>query len=79
MRAGVGRPGGGLVGSVWGGAWVERRIWVDGRLVPWGDATLHLLAHSVARGSLVFDYMSVHETPRGPAVFRLGRPRRSAS
>lgn len=49
----------------------DRRIWIDGRLVPWEDATLHVLAHSTARGSLVFDYMSVHETSRGPAIFRL--------
>lgn len=49
-----------------------RRIWMDGALVPWDRATVHVLAHSVQRGSLVFDYMSVCETPRGPAVFRLG-------
>ncbi|MEN8158814.1 MAG: aminotransferase class IV [Myxococcota bacterium] len=49
----------------------DRRIWLDGRLVPWAEATVHVLAHSMARGSLVFDYMSVHETPRGPAIFRL--------
>ncbi|MDX1648949.1 MAG: aminotransferase class IV [Myxococcota bacterium] len=48
-----------------------RRIWIDGRLVPWAEATVHVLAHSHQRGSLVFDYMSVHETRRGPAVFRL--------
>jgi branched-chain amino acid aminotransferase len=50
---------------------VNRRIWVDGRLVPWEQATVHLLSHSLQRGSLIFDYMSVHETPKGPAVFRL--------
>jgi branched-chain amino acid aminotransferase len=50
---------------------VNRRIWVDGALVPWEQATVHLLSHSLQRGSLIFDYMSVHETPRGPAVFRL--------
>jgi branched-chain amino acid aminotransferase len=49
----------------------DRRIWLDGRLVPWAEATVHVLAHSMARGSLVFDYMSVHETSRGPAIFRL--------
>jgi branched-chain amino acid aminotransferase len=49
----------------------DRRIWMDGELVPWGRATVHLLSHSLQRGSLVFDYMSVHETPRGTAVFRL--------
>jgi branched-chain amino acid aminotransferase len=50
---------------------VSRTIWLDGELVPWERATVHLLSHSLQRGSLVFDYMSVHETPRGAAVFRL--------
>ncbi len=49
----------------------DRRIWLDGALVPWGDAQVHVLSHSMARGSLVFDYMSVHETSRGTAIFRL--------
>ena len=50
---------------------VDRLIWRDGELVPWEQATVHLLSHSLQRGSLVFDYMSVHETPKGPAVFRM--------
>jgi branched-chain amino acid aminotransferase len=49
----------------------DRRIWIDGELVPWERATVHVLSHSLQRGSLVFDYMSVHATPRGAAVFRL--------
>lgn len=49
----------------------ERRIWIDGRLVPWAEATVHVLSHSHQRGSLVFDYLGAHRTPRGPAVFRL--------
>lgn len=49
----------------------DRQIWIDGGLVPWRDATVHVLSHSLQRGSLVFDYMSLHETPRGLAVFRL--------
>ena len=48
-----------------------RTIWLDGALVPWEAARVHVLAQSLARGSLIFDYMSVHETPRGPAIFRL--------
>ena len=39
--------------------------------MPWQAATVHVLSHSLQRGSLIFDYLSVHETPRGPAVFRL--------
>jgi branched-chain amino acid aminotransferase len=50
---------------------VDRLIWRNGELVPWDQATVHVLSHSLQRGSLVFDYMSVHDSPRGPAVFRL--------
>lgn len=49
----------------------DRLVWIDGALRPWAEATVHVLSHSVQRGSLVFDYMSVHETPRGAAIFRL--------
>ena len=49
----------------------NRLIWLDGILRPWADATVHVLSHSLQRGSLVFDYMSVHETPRGVSIFRL--------
>ena len=50
---------------------IDRLIWLNGSLAPWESVTVHVLSHSLQRGSLVFDYMSVHETPRGPAIFRL--------
>jgi branched-chain amino acid aminotransferase len=47
-------------------------IWIDGEFVPWENATVHLLSHSMQRGTLVFDYLGVTEVPgRGPAIFRL--------
>ena len=49
----------------------DRKIWRDGEFVAWRDATVHVLAQSLQRGSLAFDYISVHETPRATAVFRL--------
>ena len=52
---------------------IDRLIWLDGEFVAWRNATVHVLSHSVQRGSLVFDYMSVHDTPRGVCVFRLDR------
>jgi branched-chain amino acid aminotransferase len=52
---------------------VNRVIWLNGELVPWAQATVHVLSQSLQRGSLVFDYMAVRETPRGPAIFRLDR------
>ncbi len=50
---------------------IDRQIWLDGEFVPWEQATVHVLSHSVQRGSLVFDYLSVHATPRGACLFRL--------
>jgi branched-chain amino acid aminotransferase len=52
-------------------AHIDRKIWLNGDFVPWESATVHVLSHSLQRGSLVFDYMSVHRTPRGAAIFRL--------
>lgn len=49
----------------------ERRIWLDGELVPWERANVHVLSQSVQRGSLVFDVMSVHWLADGAAVFGL--------
>ena len=48
-----------------------RLVWRDGDLVAWQDATVHILAQSLQRGSLAFDYMSVRAAKRGVAVFRL--------
>ena len=49
----------------------DRIIWRDGEFIAWEDATVHVLAQSLQRGSLAFDYISVHETRRGTAIFRL--------
>lgn len=50
---------------------VDRKIWRDGELIAWADATVHVLSQSLQRGSLAFDYMSVHDTAAGPAVLKL--------
>jgi branched-chain amino acid aminotransferase len=49
----------------------DRQIWLDGRFRRWSEVTVHVLSHAIQRGSLVFDYMSVHETPQGVSIFRL--------
>jgi branched-chain amino acid aminotransferase len=50
---------------------VERMVFVDGNWVPWDQATVHIMSHSFARGSGIFEVMSFHETAAGSAVFRL--------
>lgn len=49
----------------------DRKIWRDGQFIDWEDATVHVLAQSLQRGSLAFDYISVQEARRGTAIFRL--------
>ncbi len=47
------------------------KIWMDGELVDWKDAQVHLLTHSLHYGSGVFEGIRAYETPKGAAVFRL--------
>src|SRR5687768_5612132 len=47
------------------------RIWRDGRMVNWEDATIHVMGHVVHYGSSVFEGIRCYETPEGPAIFRL--------
>ena len=46
-------------------------IWYDGKLVPWRDATTHVLTHSLHYGLAVFEGVRAYKTPKGPAIFRL--------
>jgi len=46
-------------------------IWMNGKLVPWDDAKIHVGAHVVHYGSAVFEGVRCYSTPEGPAVFRL--------
>lgn len=47
------------------------KIWMDGKLVNWDDATIHVLSHTLHYGSGVFEGIRAYPTSRGPAVFRL--------
>jgi branched-chain amino acid aminotransferase len=46
-------------------------IWHDGEFVPWADAQVHVLCHSLQFGSSAFEGIRAYSTPRGPAIFRL--------
>src|SRR3954454_329392 len=46
-------------------------IWYDGKLVPWRDATTHVLTHSLHYGLAVFEGLRTYKTDSGPAIFRL--------
>ena len=46
-------------------------IWYDGKLVPWRDATTHVLTHSLHYGLAVFEGLRAYKTDSGTAIFRL--------
>jgi len=46
-------------------------IWFNGKLVPWDEARVHVLAHALHYGSSVFEGIRAYATPRGPAVLGL--------
>jgi len=46
-------------------------IWMDGELVPWRDARVHVLTHTLHYGLGVFEGIRAYHTEQGPAVFRL--------
>ena len=47
------------------------KIWMNGELVDWADATVHVGVHGLHYGSGVFEGIRAYSTDRGPAVFRL--------
>ncbi|MBA3434726.1 MAG: branched-chain amino acid transaminase [Actinobacteria bacterium] len=47
------------------------KIWMNGDLVDWADAKVHVGVHGLHYGSGVFEGIRCYDTPRGPAVFRL--------
>jgi len=46
-------------------------IWIDGKIVPWRDATTHVLTHTLHYGMGVFEGLRAYPTSRGTAIFRL--------
>ena len=72
-RRRTGRPLGGRLAPEINGMPLKtsRFIWHEGKLVPWAEATVHVLSHALHYGSSVFEGVRVYETPSGPMGFRL--------
>lgn len=48
-----------------------KKIWMNGKMVDWADAKIHVLSHVVHYGSSVFEGARAYKTRRGPALFRM--------
>lgn len=49
------------------------KIWMNGKLVNWDDANVHILSHVIHYGSSWFEGIRCYDTARGPAIFRLDK------
>jgi branched-chain amino acid aminotransferase len=49
----------------------QDKIWMDGKLVPWGNAKIHVLTHGFHYAMAVFEGIRAFSTPEGTAIFRL--------
>ena len=49
------------------------KIWMNGKLVNWDDARIHLLSHVIHYGSSWFEGIRCYDTKKGPAIFRLDK------
>ena len=47
------------------------RIWHNGTIKPWAEATTHVMSHALHYGSSVFEGIRCYDTPAGPTIFRL--------
>ena len=47
------------------------KIWFNGKIVPWDQATTHVMSHGIHYGSGVFEGIKCYQTENGPALFRL--------
>ncbi|MBE9563125.1 MAG: branched-chain amino acid transaminase, partial [Proteobacteria bacterium] len=46
-------------------------IWLDGKMIPWRDAKVHVLTHTLHYGMGVFEGLRAYQTEQGTAIFRL--------
>ncbi|WP_416047671.1 branched-chain amino acid transaminase [Cupriavidus basilensis] len=49
----------------------DGKIWMDGKLIEWRDAKVHVLTHTLHYGMGVFEGVRAYKTPAGTAIFRL--------
>lgn len=51
----------------------DLKIWMNGKMIPWNEANVHVLSHGFSRGSAIFEIFGIHPGPNGPVAFRMDR------
>lgn len=47
------------------------KVWMNGKLIPWKDAHIHIASHVIHYGTSLFEGFRTYDTPRGSVIFRL--------
>ena len=47
------------------------KVWMNGKLVPWKEANIHIASHVIHYGSSLFEGFRAYDTPKGSVIFRL--------
>jgi branched-chain amino acid aminotransferase len=47
------------------------KIWMNGEIIPWKEATIHIASHVIHYGSSLFEGLRCYKTPKGTVIFRL--------
>lgn len=49
----------------------EGKVWMNGKLIPWREANIHIASHVIHYGSCLFEGFRTYSTPKGSVIFRL--------
>lgn len=49
----------------------QGKVWMNGKLVPWKEANIHVASHVIHYGSCLFEGFRAYDTPKGTVIFRL--------
>ena len=49
----------------------SKSIWMNGKLIPWDQANVHVMTHALHYGTSIFEGVRCYKTPQGRAIFRL--------
>jgi branched-chain amino acid aminotransferase len=49
----------------------DAKVWLNGKLIPWREATVPILSHGFSRGSAIFEVLGTHVGPQGTLAFRM--------
>ena len=47
------------------------KVWINGELIPWGEANIHIASHVIHYGTSLFEGFRAYETPKGSAILQL--------